>query len=124
MDFGHILKSYEEVEELEDSQMREEFRKDAHFVGCRCDRPIPSFYVGYDMYVGYFVTDGDFCPFWLARALMNRNLDPKHVNSNSATILETHIFSANHQRDWDTNKEISGVRIRLSFQTKCIWTIL
>ena len=70
---------------LDDGQMREEFAKDAPFVGCRHDRPTPSFRIGRDVYVGYFVAvrpaNGDLRPFCLARALTNPNPDPGHVNS-------------------------------------------
>jgi len=76
-----------EVEDqyLEDGQMHEEFSEDSSFVGRRRDHLAPSFCVGSDVYVGYFVAvrhaDGDRRQFWLVCALTNPNLDPGHVNS-------------------------------------------
>ncbi len=58
-----------EVEDqfLDDGTLHEEFGEDAPFVGHRRDHPAPSFRVGCDVYVDYFVTvrlvDGDLCPF-------------------------------------------------------------
>jgi hypothetical protein len=50
------------------------------FVGRRRDRPAPSFRVGWDVYVGYFIVlcpnDGDIQPFWIARALTNVDAEP------------------------------------------------
>jgi len=52
---------------MDDNQMREEFVEDAHFVGHKHDRLAPSFRVGYDVCVDYFVVvhlaNGDFHPF-------------------------------------------------------------
>jgi hypothetical protein len=48
---------------MDHGELREEFGIDAPFVGQRHDRPAPSFRVGQDVYVGYFVvrrpSDGD-----------------------------------------------------------------
>jgi hypothetical protein len=65
---------------MDDGTVREEYAEDAPFVGRRCDRPLPSFRVGHDVYAGYFLTvrsvDGDLHPFWVARAVSNPNPDP------------------------------------------------
>jgi hypothetical protein len=59
-----------EDEFMDDSTVREEYAEDAPFVGRRCDRPAPSFHVGRDVYVGYFIAvrsaDGNLRPFWVA----------------------------------------------------------
>jgi hypothetical protein len=65
---------------MDHGQLREEFSIDAPSVGRRRDRPVPSFKVGRDVYVGYFVvlypSDGDNRPFWIARALTNVDAKP------------------------------------------------
>ena len=62
-----------------------EYAADPPFVSLRPDRPPPSFRVDHDEYVSYFVAirpaHDNLHPFWLARALTNFNLDPRHVNS-------------------------------------------
>jgi hypothetical protein len=62
-----------EDEFMDDSTVREEYAEDAPFVGRRRDRPAPSFRVGRDVYVGYFIAvrsaDGDLRPFWVARVV-------------------------------------------------------
>ena len=59
-----------EDEFTEEGDVRKEYGEDDHFVGHRCDRPPPSFRIGCDLYVGYFVAlrpcDGDDRPFWIA----------------------------------------------------------
>jgi hypothetical protein len=59
-----------EDEFMDDSTVREEYAEDAPFVGRRYDRPAPSFHVGRDVYVGYFIAvrsaDGNLRPFWVA----------------------------------------------------------
>jgi hypothetical protein len=71
-----------EDEHMDDGTMREEYVEDAPFVGCRHDRPPPSFRVSRDVYAGYFFavrsTDGDLRPFWVALAVNNPNPDPGH----------------------------------------------
>jgi hypothetical protein len=56
-----------EDEYMDDGIVREEYAEDALFVGCRRDRPSPSFRVGRDVYGGYFLavqsTNGDLRPF-------------------------------------------------------------
>ena len=68
---------------MDHGKLREEFGIDALFVEQRRDKPAPSFRVGRDVYVGYFVIlctcDGDKRPFWIARALTNGDAEPvKH----------------------------------------------
>jgi hypothetical protein len=70
---------------MDNSELQEEFGIDAPFVGCRHDRPVQSFKVGRDVYVGYFVvvhpSDSDNQPFWITRALTNVNVEPvEHPN--------------------------------------------
>jgi hypothetical protein len=61
---------------MDDGTVREEYAKDAPFVGRRHNRPGPSFRVGRDVYVGYFIvvrsTDGDLRPFGLLERLPTR----------------------------------------------------
>jgi hypothetical protein len=67
---------------MDDGIVCEEYAEDAPFVGCRHDRPPPSFRISRDVYAGYFLavrsTDGDLCPFWVSRAISNPNPDPGH----------------------------------------------
>jgi hypothetical protein len=69
---------------MDDGTIHEEYAEDAPFVGCRCDRPAPSFRVGQDVYARYFIAvrsaDGDLRPFWVARAVIYPNLDSGHRN--------------------------------------------
>jgi hypothetical protein len=73
-----------EDEFIDDGTTHEEYAEDAPFVGCRRDRPAPSFHVGRDVFAGYFIVvrfaDGDLRPFWVARAVTNPSLDPGHRN--------------------------------------------
>jgi hypothetical protein len=73
-----------EDEFIDDGTICEEYAKDAPFVERRRDRPVPLFCVGQDVYARYFIavrsTDGDLCPFWVARAITNPSLDPGHRN--------------------------------------------
>jgi hypothetical protein len=73
-----------EDEFMDDGTVREEYAEDAPFVGCRLDCPAPSFLVGRDVFVGYFIAvrfaDGDLYPFWVARAVTNPSPDPGHHN--------------------------------------------
>jgi hypothetical protein len=66
-----------EDEYMDDGTVRKEYAEDAPFVGCRRDRPPPSFHVGRDVYARYFLvvrlTDGDLRPFWVAHAVSNPN---------------------------------------------------
>jgi len=75
----------EEDRYLDDGTTHQEFVEDTPFVGHRRDHPPPSFHIDRNVYACYFIAvcplDGDLCPFGLARALMNPNQDPKHVNS-------------------------------------------
>ena len=58
-----------EDEFTEEDDVRKEYGEDDHFVGHRCDHPPPSFQIGRDLYVGYFVAlrpqDKDNHPFGL-----------------------------------------------------------
>jgi hypothetical protein len=73
-----------EDEFMDDGTIHEEYAEDAPFVGCRCDRPAPSFRVGQDVYARYFIAvrsaDGDLRPFWVAQAVTNPSPDPSHRN--------------------------------------------
>jgi hypothetical protein len=73
-----------EDEFMDDGTVREEYAEDAPFVGRRRDRPVPSFRVGRDVYVGYFIavhsTDGNLRPFWVAQAVTNLSPNPGHRN--------------------------------------------
>jgi hypothetical protein len=40
---------------MDDGTVREEYAEDIPFVGCRRDRPLPSFRVSRDVYAGYFL---------------------------------------------------------------------
>ena len=59
-----------EDEFMDDGTVHEEYAKDAPFVGRRRDRLAPSFYIGRDVYIGYFIAvrsaDGNLRPFWVA----------------------------------------------------------
>jgi hypothetical protein len=65
-----------EDEFMDNVTVREEYAKDAPFVGRRRDCPAPSFRVGRDVYVGYFIamhsTDGDLPHFGLLERLRTR----------------------------------------------------
>jgi hypothetical protein len=65
---------------MDNGELREEFDVDAPFVGRRHDIPTPSFRIGRDVYVVYFIvlhpSDGDIRPFWIARALTNVDVEP------------------------------------------------
>jgi hypothetical protein len=73
-----------EDEFMDDGIVREEYAKDAPFVGRRRDCPAPSFCVGQDVYAGYFIAvrsaDGNLRPFWVARAVTNPSPNPGHRN--------------------------------------------
>ena len=40
---------------MDDGTVCEVYSKDAPFVGRRCDRPLPSFHIGCDVYPRYFL---------------------------------------------------------------------
>jgi hypothetical protein len=70
---------------MENGELQEEFGGDTPFVGCRRDRPVPSFRVGRDVYAGYFLilypSDRNNRPFWIARAISDVNAEPvEHPN--------------------------------------------
>jgi hypothetical protein len=54
------------------------------FVGRRYNRPSPSFRVGRDVFVGYFLAmrlaNGNLLPCRVARAVTNPYPDPGHLN--------------------------------------------
>ena len=60
---------------INDGTVCEEYTEDAPFVGHICDCPAPSFRVGQDVYVGYFIamrsTNGNLHPFWVAQVVTN-----------------------------------------------------
>jgi hypothetical protein len=66
---------------MDDGTTCEEYVEDASLVGCRHDRPGPSFCMGRNVFAGYFLAvrlaDGDLHPFC---AVTNPNLDPCHRN--------------------------------------------
>ena len=68
----------------DDGEIHEEFAEDDPFVGQFCNRPLPSFLVGRDLFEGYFIAirpaDGDTRPVWIARALSNPFNNPDHPN--------------------------------------------
>ena len=68
----------------DDGEIHEEFVEDDPFVGQLCNRPLPSFRVGRDLFEGYFIAirpaDGDTRPVWIARALSNPFSNPDHPN--------------------------------------------
>ena len=67
---------------MNDSIVREEYAIDALFIGHMRDHLPPSFRVGRDVYVGYFLmvqlTDGNLRLFWVAHIVSNSNPDPGH----------------------------------------------
>jgi hypothetical protein len=70
---------------MDNGNMYEDFGVDTPFVGCRHDKPAPSFRVGRDVFASYFVilrqSDNNSHPFWIARAITNMNAKPfKHPN--------------------------------------------
>jgi hypothetical protein len=69
---------------MDDGTIHEEYDEDVPFVEQRHDCPPPSFRVGRDVFVGYFLavrpTDGDLCLFWVGRAVSNPNPDRGHLN--------------------------------------------
>ena len=73
-----------EDEFMDDDIVREECTEDAPFVGCRRDRPAPSFCVGQDVYVRYFIAvysaDGVCVHFGSLEAVTNPSPDPRHHN--------------------------------------------
>jgi hypothetical protein len=52
---------------MDDDTISEEYAKDASIVGYRCDRPPPSFHIGRNIFVGYFLVvyyaNGNLRPF-------------------------------------------------------------
>jgi hypothetical protein len=56
-----------EDEIQDDSIIHEKYAEDAQFVGCRCNRPVPLFCIGDDVYARYFhavlLINGDLHPF-------------------------------------------------------------
>ena len=73
-----------EDEFLDDGTICEEYAEDAPCVGRRYNRPAPSFCIGRDEYVGYFIVvyfaDGNLGPFWVAQAVTNLSPNPGHRN--------------------------------------------
>ena len=73
-----------EDEFIDDGTICEEYAEDAPFVGCRHNRPTPSFCVGCDVFVGYFIVvhsaHGNLRPFWVARAVTNPSPYSGHRN--------------------------------------------
>ena len=69
---------------MDDGIVREEYTKDAPFVGRRCNRPTPSFHVGCDVFARCFIavcsTDGNMRAFWVARVVTNLSQNPGHRN--------------------------------------------
>ena len=95
----------------DDGTVREEYAKDIPFIGRRHDRPRPSFRVGCDVYVGYFVVvclaQDDPKPFWLARAIINPNLDPGHLHMIRIqywTPIASRHINLNTYAGWDTKE--------------------
>jgi hypothetical protein len=96
---------------MDHGKLREEFGVDAHFVGQRRDRLAPSFRVGWDVYVGYFVvlrpSDGNKRPFWIARALTNVDVEPvEHPQCILIQYWKPSAFSYHIQETyggWDGN---------------------
>jgi hypothetical protein len=102
-----------EDEYMNDGTMREEYAEDALFVGRRRERPPPSFRVGRDVYAGYFLvvrsTDGDLCPFWVARAVSNPNPDPGHRDQIQIQYWKPNSFQhvdADMYAVWDSKEGI------------------
>jgi hypothetical protein len=105
--FGPAL----EDEFLDDGTVHEEYAEDAPFVGRRHDRSPPSFHVGRDVYVGYFLavrsTDGDLRPFWVAWAVINPNSDPGYRNQIQIQYWMLNSFEhidAETYTGWDSKK--------------------
>ena len=106
-----------EDEFTEEGDVREEYGKDDHFIGHRCDHPSLSFRIGCDLYVGYFVAlrpcDRDDRSFWIARAMLDPNSNSE--SPNTVQIQFFRLVSRNRDvlkfyNDWDI-----GVNLR--------WTI-
>jgi hypothetical protein len=122
-----------EDEFMDDGIVREEYAEDAPFVGRRHDCLAPSFRVGRDVYVGYFITvrsaDGDLRPFWVARAVTNPSLDPGHRNQIQIQYWMPTSFQHIHADTyvgWDSKEgnvwcEDKGF-LPSWFQTDCIMT--
>jgi hypothetical protein len=78
---SRVASSLEDVF-TENSDVREAFGHDPHFIGKKCDKPSESFRPGRDIYARYFVIlrpdNGDEKPYWVARALTGFNDDHEH----------------------------------------------
>jgi hypothetical protein len=78
--FGHAVKD----QFCDESTMREKYAEDIPFIGRKCDRPTPTFQVGHDVFVKYFLAvhpgDGDLRLFRVALAVINPNHDLAQAN--------------------------------------------
>jgi hypothetical protein len=116
---------------MDDGTIREEYTKDAPFVGRRHDRPPPSFRVGRDVFARYFLVVrpalGDLRPFWVAQAVSNPN--PGHLNQIQIQYWMPNIFehvNADTYSGWDSKegnvwREERGILSYWS-HTDCIMT--
>jgi hypothetical protein len=109
----------------DDGEIHEEFAEDDPFVGQLCNRPLPSFRVGRDLFEGYFVAirpaDGDTRPVWIARALSNPFSNPDHPNC----VLIQYFRPTSRDRNvqdyyngWDCAK---GLRWRVDETQDPVW---
>ena len=96
---------------MDDSTICEEYTEDAPFVGRSHDRPPPSFHIGHDIFVGYFLivrsTNGNLCPFQVAWAVTNLNLNPGHRNQNQIQYRMPNTFEcidADTYSRWDSKE--------------------
>jgi hypothetical protein len=110
-----------EDEFMDDGTVREEYAEDAPFVGHRHDRPAPSFRVGRDVYVGYFIAmysaDGDLRPFWVARAVTNPSPDLGHrtrFRFSIGCLILSKMYMQTHTLGGIQRKGMCGVRTRAS----------
>ena len=99
-----------EDEFTEEGDVHEEYGEDDRFVGHRCDRPPPSFWIGRDLYASYFVAlrpcDGNDRSFWIARAMSDPNSNPERLNTVQIQFFRP--VSRNRDvlkfyKDWNTN---------------------
>ena len=96
---------------IDDDTVRKEYAKDALFVGHRHDHPPPSFRVGRDIYVGYFLavqsTNGNLRPFWVACIVSNPSPDPDHRDQIQIQYWRPNSFQhvdANTYVGWDSRE--------------------
>jgi hypothetical protein len=106
---------------MDDGTIREEYAEDAPFVGRRRNCLVPSFRIGRDVYAGYFIVvrsaDGDLCPFWVARAVINPSPDlvtATRFRFSIGCLTLFNMYMLTHMLGGIQRKGMCGMRTRAS----------